>query len=48
MKSVGGKIIYLDCKDGLVSYYEKQGYSELFVDAKTGLHKMLKCVSLLS
>lgn len=40
---VGGRVIYLDCKKPLVSYYERQGYEVLCYDSERGLHKMLKC-----
>lgn len=41
-KIVGGRFLYLDCKNALVDYYEEHGYSELYMDEKTKLHKMLK------
>ena len=39
---VGGHIVYLDCKEDLIGYYEDQGYSALYLDAETGLFKMVK------
>ncbi len=39
---VGGHIVHLDCKEGLDGYYEAHGYSKLYFDEATQLHKMMK------
>lgn len=43
VETVGGQIIYLDCKRSLVLYYERQGYSVLHdSENESGLLKMFK------
>ena len=39
---VGGRFAYIDCRDELVSYYERQDYESLFYDGSRGLHKLIK------
>lgn len=40
IQTVGGRLIYLDCKDDLVSYYEKNGFSFLQKQEKNSLNQM--------
>ena len=42
MELVGGGLVYLDCKGELVGYYNDFGYEEIYLDDRTGLHKMMK------
>ena len=42
MRLVAGGLVYLDCKDELVDYYSGFDYEEIYIDARTGLHKMMK------
>lgn len=41
-QTIGGRILYLDCKDEMTSYYEDRGYSQLYFDDETCLYKMFK------
>ena len=43
----GGRILYLDCKEPLIPYYENQGYAVLCHDAETGLYKLFKCIDVI-
>lgn len=40
IQAVGGRLIYLDCKDDLVSYYERNGFSFLQRQEKNNLNQM--------
>lgn len=40
---IGGSMIYLDCKEPLIGYYEAQGYEVLYLD-DNGLYKLYKVV----
>ena len=42
MTLVAGGLVYLDCKDEMVGYYNGFGYEEIYLDERTGLHKMMK------
>jgi hypothetical protein len=39
----GGKVLYLDCHDYMITYYERHGFQLLRqIPSETGLYKMLK------
>jgi hypothetical protein len=42
MSVVGGRLAYIDCKDELIDYYERQDYEPLYFDEAKGLHKLIK------
>lgn len=42
VRTVGGRLAYIDCKDELVDYYGRQSYEELYYDDSKGLHKLVK------
>ena len=46
VETVGGRVLYLDCKEQLVGYYERQGYGILYRDDDKGLYKMFKCFAI--
>ena len=39
---VGGRFAYIDCRDELVGYYERQDYESLYYDEDRELHKLIK------
>ena len=39
---VGGRFAYIDCRDELMGYYERQDYEPLYYDEERGLHKLIK------
>jgi hypothetical protein len=42
-RTLGGMLIYLDCKNELVKFYERNGYNILFgLEPENGLYKMFK------
>lgn len=43
-RQVGGNLLYLDCKEPLVKYYEGHGYSSLSQIKNNGYIKMFKCL----
>lgn len=43
-EQVGGNLLYLDCKEPLVRYYENHGYTELSRVGNSSYIKMFKCL----
>lgn len=41
---VGGRAIFLDCKEDLLPYYQDRGYSFVMHDEETGLYRLAKPV----
>jgi len=42
-RTLGGMLIYLDCKNELVKFYERNGYNILSgLEPENGLYKMFK------
>ena len=40
----GGRIISLDCKEKLVTYYGNFGFEPLYYDEEKDLHKLFRCL----
>ena len=44
IRLVGGRMAYIDCKDGLLGYYAEQGYEPVYFDGDKVLYKLAKAL----